>query len=114
MLTYKHYGKKITLVTPSLNSAILSGITRGVVTNIAGSMKYAFNEKHFPMKELLHNAEEVFTTGTATGIRAVGEIGGETIGDGKRGKITEKIQDAYYKATHGLDPRYKSRLTLVK
>jgi branched-chain amino acid aminotransferase len=88
----KHYGKKTTLVTPSLNSAILSGITRDVAIKIAWSMKYAVNEKRFPMQELLDNAEEAFTTGTATGIRAIGEIDHETIGDGKTGKITEKLQ----------------------
>jgi branched-chain amino acid aminotransferase len=110
----RNYGGKITLVTPSLNSAILSGITRGVVVNIAGSMKYNVNEKRFPIEELLDNAEEVFTTGTATEIRAVGEIGGKRIGDGKTGKITKKIQKAYDDIVHGRNKKYLDWLTLVK
>ena len=44
-------------------------------------------------------ADEVFTTGTMGELSHVFEIDGRKIGDGKRGKITELLQNEYLKRT---------------
>ena len=108
------YGKKIGLVTPSLNSSILSGITRDAILKIAYGMGYSITDKRFPMQELLDDAIEVFTTGTASGITPVIEIGGKIIGNGEPGENTKKIQKAYDDIVHGRNPKYLHWLTLVK
>jgi branched-chain amino acid aminotransferase len=50
---------------------------------------------------MLYGASEVFMTGTATEITPVCEIDGRTIGDGRPGPITRRIQEAFFAAIRG-------------
>lgn len=91
------------LVTPPLGSAILPGITRDSVIQIARELGISVVETAL-QRASLYICDELFFTGTAaevTPIRAVDRI---TIGDGKRGEITKKIQETYFEIIHGERP----------
>ncbi len=82
------------LLTPPLSAAILSGITRDTVVTLAQDLGLTVREQSLP-RELLYLADEVFLTGTATEVAAVRSVDGLTVGAGRRGPITEKLQKAF-------------------
>ncbi len=91
------------LITPPLGASILPGITRDSVIEIAREMGIEVQESTV-QRAALYLADELFFTGTAaevTPIRAVDRI---TIGDGKRGEITKKLQDEFFAVIHGQRP----------
>lgn len=84
------------LVTPPIGASILPGITRDSVIQIARELGIEVIEANI-QRAALYLADELFFTGTAaeiTPIRAVDKI---TIGSGKRGEITKKLQEEFFK-----------------
>lgn len=100
------------LFTPNLG-AILQGITRGSIMEIAKDFSIPSEEKNITKEELLL-ADEVFFCGTAAEVTPVREIDGTIIGKGSRGPITEKIQTKFFEITEGKDKKYESWLTYVE
>jgi branched-chain amino acid aminotransferase len=78
------------IATPSTDSAILHGVTRHAVIEIAQDLGYSVSERRITPFELL-NAEEVFLTGTLAEIVPVLKINGRIIGSGKVGPVTARI-----------------------
>jgi branched-chain amino acid aminotransferase len=70
-------------------------------------------EQRFTRDEL-YIADEVFLTGTAAEITPVRSVDERTIGNGKPGEITKKLQDIFFKAVRGKDERYKKWLWIIK
>ena len=101
-----------TVYTPDLASC-LDGITRDSVIQIAKDLGYEVREKRLTRDEV-YSADEAFFTGTAAEVTPIRELDDRTIGDGKRGPITEKIQKAYFDAVYGRNDQYKAWLTYVK
>ena len=87
-----HNGK---LYTPPLASSILGGLTRDSVTKLAQSAGLEVIEQNIP-RELLYIADELFMTGTAAEITPVRSVDNVTIGEGKRGPITERLQKLFF------------------
>lgn len=83
------------LSTPPLTAAILPGITRKVTIDLAQRLGYEVREENLP-REALYIADEVFMTGTATEIAAIRSVDGLPVGKGKRGPITEALQNAFF------------------
>jgi branched-chain amino acid aminotransferase group I len=82
------------LLTP-FATACLPGITRNVVLDrIAPSVGVAAREAQISLVDI-YTARECFTTGTMGGIVPVIELDGRQIGDGVRGPITQRLQEAY-------------------
>jgi branched-chain amino acid aminotransferase len=54
----------------------------------------------------LYVADEIFLTGTAAEVTPIREIDHRTIGQGKRGPITEELQTAFFDIATGADARY--------
>lgn len=104
--------KDNTLITPPLSSGALEGITRSTVLSIANHIGIDFQIFDITRDELYH-ADEVFLTGTAAGIKSIGEIDKIIIANGKVGKIATQLQDLYYQAVHGEIERYEKWLTYV-
>ena len=100
------------IYTPDLASC-LEGITRESVMQIAKDLGYEVKEKRITRDEI-YSADEAFFTGTAAEVTPIRELDDRTIGDGKRGPITEKIQKTYFDAVYGRNDKYKSWLTYVK
>jgi len=76
------------LITPSLNSSALDGITRRSIITLANDMKLKIKIKKVS-KEELRLADEIFLSGTAAEITPVIKIDKRKIGDGKVGNITK-------------------------
>jgi branched-chain amino acid aminotransferase len=88
------------ILTPPMSSSVLQGITRGCILTLAADMGYQVREERFP-RELLYIADEVFFTGTAAEVTPVRSIDGITVGSGRRGPITERLQTEFYGITSG-------------
>ena len=72
----------------------LNGVTRHSVIDICKKKQIPIKEKQFSINEV-HEADEVFVTGTFAGIIPVRSVDGNTIGNGTRGPITEQLQTWY-------------------
>ena len=72
----------------------LNGVTRHSVIDICKKKQVPIKEKQFSINEV-HKADEVFVTGTFAGIIPVRFVDGNTIGNGTRGPLTEKLQTWY-------------------
>ena len=72
----------------------LNGVTRHSVIDICKKKQISIKEKQFSINEV-HEADEVFVTGTFAGIIPVRSVDGNTIGNGTRGPLTEKLQTWY-------------------
>ena len=82
------------LVTPELTSC-LEGITRDTVFALAAELNVEVVEKRITRDEV-YIADEAFFTGTAAEVLPIRELDGRTIGSGKRGPVTEKLQSMYF------------------
>jgi branched-chain amino acid aminotransferase len=82
------------LVTPELTSC-LEGITRDTVFALAAELEIEVVEKRITRDEV-YIADEAFFTGTAAEVLPIRELDGRTIGSGKRGPVTEKLQSMYF------------------
>ena len=72
----------------------LNGVTRHSVIDICKRKQVTIKEKQFSVNEV-HEADEVFVTGTFAGIIPVRSVDGNTIGNGTRGPFTEQLQTWY-------------------
>jgi branched-chain amino acid aminotransferase len=101
------------IATPGHTAAILDGITRRAIIQIATDLGYEIVEREVARAEL-YLADEVFLTGTAAEVVPVREIDDHAIGTGQPGPITREMQRVYDDAIHGRDQRYLDWLDLVK
>lgn len=99
------------LKTPPL-TAILEGITRDSVIELARTMGVGLREEAFSRDEL-YAADEAFFTGTAAEITPIREVDGRTIGPGKPGHVTTKLQQSFFDVVTGRDPAHEHWLTYV-
>jgi branched-chain amino acid aminotransferase len=104
--------KNGTIRTPPLSSPILQGITRDSVLKLLRDSGREVQEVTFT-RDALYIAEEIFFTGTAAEVTPVREVDNRQVGPGKVGSVTKFVQDAYFKAVRGEDPRYSEWLTYV-
>lgn len=86
--------------TPRLASAILPGITRASVLQIASDLGYETLEDDIP-REMLYVADELFFSGTAAEITPIKSVDRIPIGIGRRGPITRAIQERYLGIARG-------------
>jgi branched-chain amino acid aminotransferase len=97
------------LQTPPLSSPVLSGITRDSALRIAHDFGIPVREEKFT-RDTLYIADEVFMTGTAAEVTPVREVDNRRIGRGEPGPVTKKIQDCFFRAVRGEEPRYREWL----
>ena len=83
------------LFTPSMSSSNLKGITRDSIMTLARDLGYEVVEEVIS-RERLYSADEVFFTGTAAEVTPIRSIDHRTIGIGKRGPVSEKLQTAFF------------------
>jgi len=81
-----------TLYTPGIEGTILQGITRDCVVTLARDMGIPVREVPIP-REMLYMADEIFFTGTAAEVTPVRSVDRITIGTGRAGEISLRIQD---------------------
>ena len=99
------------LIEPELVSG-LTGITRATVHELARELGIPVLSQ--PMtRDDVYLADEAFFTGTAAEITPIREVDGRVIGAGRRGPVTERIQNLFFEAVNGRAEKYKHWLTLV-
>ncbi|MGA2070252.1 MAG: aminotransferase class IV [Sedimentisphaerales bacterium] len=82
------------LFTPTTNTPVLPGIARKTVCELANASKIELIEKDLTIDDLL-GADEVFITNVIMQVMPVVGIEKHTVGKGKPGAITKKIQEHY-------------------
>jgi branched-chain amino acid aminotransferase len=100
------------IFTPPLGSSILGGITRDSVMTLARDLGYTVSESVIP-REALYIADEVFLVGTAAEVTPVRSIDKLKIGSGKRGPVTQALQQAFFAVINGEMPDTHGWLTYV-
>ena len=101
------------IVTPPYTAAILDGINRKAVIQIARDLGHRVVERDLSRGEL-YLADEVFFSGTAAELVPVREIDDHPIGGGEPGVVTREIQRVFDDALHGRDARYLDWLDVVQ
>ncbi|MDO5851534.1 MAG: branched-chain amino acid transaminase [Methanobacteriaceae archaeon] len=83
------------LYTPSKDCSILDGITRNSVIKLAKDEGITVKEERLP-REFLYTCDEVFFTGTAAEITPIRTVDKIKVGKGKKGPITDKLQEKLF------------------
>jgi branched-chain amino acid aminotransferase len=91
------------LLTPAIDATFLQGITRDSVMAIARDLGIPVREARIP-REALYVADEIFLCGTATEVTPVRSVDRVQIGAGRRGPITQQIQERYIAIARGEHP----------
>jgi len=93
--------------------ASLNGITRNTIIVLAKEQGYDVVETTIKIEEL-YDADEVFFTGSAAEVTPIREIDDNSIGNGSRGPITEKLQTMYFDLVHGRLDAHQDWLSVVE
>jgi len=88
------------LYTPPRSSSLLDGITRNSIITLAREMDLEVKEEEIP-REMLYIADELFLTGTAAEVSPIRSVDHITVGNGKRGEITKKLQEQFFAIIDG-------------
>ncbi len=88
------------IITPPLGASVLPGITRDTIVRIAGQLGIPIVETIIP-REMLYIADEVFFSGTAAEVTPIRSVDRVSVGNGRRGPITERIQKRYFEVVNG-------------
>ena len=100
------------IITPPLG-AILAGITRATVLEIARDRGFAIVERPISLADAVA-ADEAFFSGTACEITPIGIINDQPLGNGKPGPVSLEIKSAYLDAVRGRTAAYRRFLTFVE
>lgn len=100
------------LHTPPLASSALPGITRLSVIQLARELGIQVEEKTVP-REMLYTADEAFFTGTAAEVTPIRTVDRITVGAGRPGDVTKRIQKAFFDIVEGNVPDRFGWLTPV-
>ena len=100
------------ILTPPLSSSVLPGITRDSVMTLFREMGVRVVEETIP-RELLYIADEVFFTGSAAEVTPIRSIDKIVIGNGRRGPLTGKVQEAFFQVVDGKRDDVHGWLTFV-
>ena len=97
--------RKGKLITPSVDSDILEGITRDSIMRVAADLKIPVEERLVDRTEL-YIADEAFVCGSSARIVPILTIDKRTVGEGKAGLFTQKIAAKYLAVQKGTDKEY--------
>ncbi len=88
------------IYTPPLGASVLPGITRDCVVQCAVDLGIEVAEQIIP-REGLYLADEVFFTGSAAEISPIRSVDKIKIGLGKRGPISQQLQERFFGVLSG-------------
>ncbi len=83
------------IYTPPLSCSLLPGVTRSSAIQLAEEMGYKIRETQLP-REMVYTADELFFTGTAAEITPIRSVDRVTVGSGKPGPVTQRLQKAFF------------------
>ncbi len=93
-------------------ATVLEGVTRDSIITLADDLGYRVLEE-MVSRDQLYIADEVFVCGTAAECVAVSEIDFITIGEGRMGPVTRRIQRAFFETVRGEGERSQAWLDYV-
>ena len=99
------------LISPP-NDNSLESITQATVLEIAKDLGIEVERRNITRDEI-YICDEAFFTGTAAEITPISSLDHRVIGNGKRGKLTQIIQEKYFDIVYGRDEKYKHYLTYI-
>jgi len=99
------------LCEPEIASA-LTGITRSTIHALAADLGIPVHTRRLTRDDV-YIADEAFFTGTAAEVTPIREVDNRRIGAGRRGPVTEKLQQAFFDVVHGRNPKYHHWLSKV-
>ena len=91
------------IYTPPVGNSVLWGITRDSVITLARDLNFTVKEETLP-RETLYIADEVFFVGTAVEVTPIRSVDRVKVGRGRRGPVTEAIQQRFFKIVKGEVP----------
>lgn len=97
--------------TPPI-ATVLEGITRASAIELLRADGVTVSEERFTRDEI-YIADEAFLTGTAAEITPMRSLDDRTIGTGKPGPVTKRVQEAYFQAIRGAKAEYSRWLTYL-
>ncbi|MGE5264682.1 MAG: branched-chain amino acid transaminase [Acidobacteriota bacterium] len=101
------------LFTPPISDNILEGITRNTVIQLArDELQIPVVERSIDRSEL-YIADEVLFCGTGAQVSAIVNIDHRPVGNGKVGKVGQRLQEFYFRVVRGGEPKYSGWLTPV-
>lgn len=100
------------LITPPYDNS-LESITQATVIELAKDLGYEVVQRRITRDEV-YIADEAFFTGTAAEITPVRELDFRVIGTGKRGSITQKLQEEFFDIVMGKNSKYAHYLTHIR
>lgn len=101
------------LLTPPVTDDILEGITRRTILQLAQDLGIKTQVRTIDRTEL-YIADEVFFSGTGVQVAWIAKIDNRTIGDGKQGPISAKLQRLYFSIVYGEEKNYQHWCTKIK
>lgn len=101
------------LITPSVASDVLEGITSGTIITLAREQLGIRTEERTVARTELYYADEIFFTGTGAQVAGVVSVDRRPVGDGRMGPITTELQRLFFEVVRGRHPRYLHWLTPV-
>lgn len=84
------------IITAPSSTAILSGITRAVVFEVAAALQMTFEERSFTMAEAFA-AKEAFLTGASQTVTPIVSIDGRPVGDGRPGPVAQRLRAEFHR-----------------
>jgi len=99
------------LIEPEIASA-LTGITRESVIQIAHDLGLEVHSQRLTRDDI-YLADEAFFTGTAAEITPIRELDNRSIGGGRRGPVTARLQAVFFDVVNGRAPQYKHWLAHI-
>ncbi len=100
------------LITPPESEAILEGITRKTIIQLAKDEGFDVQIRRVERSEL-YVADEMFFCGTGVQVAWIKEVDKRIVADGKIGKITKKLQSLYFDIVRGKVKKYLDWCTVV-
>ena len=99
--------------TPPFGNSVLAGITRDCVITLAHDLGFEVREQTLP-RESLYLADEVFFVGTAVEVTPIRSVDRIKVGRGRRGPITEALQQRFFQIVRGDAPDTHDWLQYVR
>lgn len=97
--------------TPPI-ATVLEGITRASAIDLLRADGITVTEERFTRDEI-YIADEAFLTGTAAEITPMRSLDDRTIGQGKPGPVTKRVQEVYFQTIRGQKVEYSRWLTYL-
>lgn len=91
------------LHTTPVSAALLNGITRNTIIQLARAHGIEVVERDMP-REYLYLCDELFMCGTAAEITPIRSVDGRPVGTGQPGALTRRLQDLFFGLFEGRTP----------